>query len=102
MGIVSVIMAGAAVYSSAQAQDSARRANKDRENAKKAVKAREAELAAEAAAKEATRKKAETAGQRAGFGAGGAGTAPTRATFTGMGNSASSEDNISRGTLFGN
>lgn len=113
MGIETIalaVSAAGAIVGGASAQDQARRANKERENAKKAVKAREAELAAEAAAKEVARKKAESAGQRAGFGAGaGAGAVPTRASFvssaqagtTGMGN-APSEDNISRGTLFGN
>ena len=101
------VLAVAAVYGAIEGQDQARRARKQEEEAKKAAKAREAELAAEAAAKEAARKKAETAGQRAGFGAG-AGTAPTRSSFTaaaqaGTGfSNVASEDNISRGTLFGN
>ena len=103
------VLAVAAVYGAIEGQDQARRARKQEEEAKKAAKAREAELAAEAAAKEAAKKKAETAGQRAGFGAGAPGGAPTRSTFTaaaqagtGFSNTSGSEDNISRGTLFGN
>ena len=104
--IIPIITAATAVYGAAEGQDAARRSRKAEADAKKEKKAREAELAAEAAAKEAAKKKAETAGQRAGFGAG---AAPTRALFTsaaqagtGFGNSGAAEDNISRGTLFGN
>ena len=106
--VIPIITAAATIYGAAEGQDAARRSRKAEEDAKKEKKAREAELAAEAAAKEAAKKKAETAGQRAGFGASSS-AAPTRASFTsaaqagtGFGNSGAAEDNISRGTLFGN
>ncbi len=105
MGAPAIIMAAASVYAAISGQDTARKADKTRDDEKKKVKAREAELATEAAAKEAVKKKAETAGQRAGFGSdGSAPVGPTRAAFVsrGTGFSNVAEDNISRSTLFGN
>ena len=108
---MAAVTAIAAVASTIQAQDSARRAHRARSQEKDKEKAREAELAREAQAKEAARKEAETLGQRAGFGAGavGAGSPSTRSTFigaaragTGMGNAQMAEDRIGRDTLFGN
>lgn len=106
MGVETVILAAAATYGAISGQDQARRANKEKADAKKVVKAREAELAAEAAGKEAAKKKAETAGQRAGFGTSGEGVS-FRSAFTssaagGTGFKNVAEDNIRRGTLFGN
>jgi len=105
MGVETIILAAAATYGAVSSQDQARRANKDKENVKKQTKAREAELAAESAATEAAKKKAETAGQRAGFSSGSG--VSFRSTFTssaagGTGFKNVAEDNIRRGTLFGN
>ena len=105
MTATAIITAATAVYGAIEGQDQARRANKERDKANKEKKAREDQLAAEASAKEAAKKKAETAGQRAGFGAGGA-AAMSRSAFVGGGNTgfggAVKEDNIGRGSLFGN
>lgn len=100
-----IILAGTALYGAIEGQDQARRANKARKEADEDKKARERELADEAAAKEAARKKAESAGTRAGFGGGDSGTrasftSAAQAGATGFNNVA--EDNISKGTLFGN
>jgi len=109
MGVSTIILAAGSLYSAIQGQDSARRDNKARADAKKEKKAREAALAAEAAAAEAAKKKAETSGQRVGFG--GAGAPTSRSVFVGGGNtgfvapgpSSTGEDtNIGRSTLFGN
>ena len=102
MGVETValaITAAAAAYGGVEGQDQARRAKNAEREAKAAAKKREEELAAEAAAKEAAKKKAESAGSRAGFGAGGT---PSRAMFTASGFNNVAEDNIRRGTLFGN
>ena len=94
-----VVSAAVGAYGAVEGQDQARRAKNAERDAKEATKKREQELAAEAAAKEAAKKKAESAGSRAGFGAGGT---PSRAMFTASGFNNVAEDNIRRGTLFGN
>jgi len=93
---MAAISAISAIAGLAQGQDSARRAGKAASDANREKKARERQLAEEAAAKEAARKKAESAGTRAGFGEGG--MLGGRAAMLGFGG----EDNLSRGTLFGN
>lgn len=110
MAPTAIIMAATAVYGAIEGQDQGRRANKERDKANAEKKAREDQLAAEAAAKEAAKKKAETAGQRAGFGdttgAGGGVSALSRSSFIGGGNTGFGagvkEDNLGRGSLFGN
>ncbi len=98
-----VVGAVTGVGSAAMAYRGSVQADKAAREQKKVTKSREAELAAEAAAKEAANVKARSAGQRAGFGGGvpsfrnnligGTGfTAPATAK----------EDNIGHGTLFGN
>lgn len=111
MAATAIITAAAALYGGISAQDQARRANNIAAANKKATKDREDQLAAEAAAKALAAKKAETSGQRAGFGTGagvGGTSAFSRASF--IGSSASNtgfggavkEDNLGRGSLFGN
>ena len=104
---ITVITAATAVYGAVSAQDQARRANNAADAAKADKKKREDQLAAEAAAAELAKKKAETAGQRAGFGDTST-SALSRSSFIGGGGSSTGmgagvkEDNLGRGSLFGN
>lgn len=108
--VMAAVSAATAVYGAVEGQDQARRANREKEQAKKAVQTREAQLADEARAKAAAAKLAESAGSRAGTGASGGGASSFFSSggvnfLTGFRNKASafsSEDNIGRGALFGN
>lgn len=111
MGIETILLAvGAAtgLFAAGTGYKSSVQAAKARDEEKKKVKAREAELAAESAARTAATEKAKTAGQRAGFGGGVPSFRNNLIGGTGFGAAGSGgggamrEDNIGRGSLFGN
>lgn len=96
------VTAASALFGGYTAYEGSRRAGEESDAQKKLVAQREKELADEAAAKTAAEAKAATSGRRAGAQGSlrSSFTASAAAGGTGFNNVA--EDNIRRGTLFGN